>query len=91
LPSHVNLPDYRTLLTTVDGGVATITLNRPRWRNAFGDGMRDELADAFRTCDRDDSVRVIVLTGAVNRPSPNRGRVSARPGSTCPHGRSPSR
>jgi enoyl-CoA hydratase/carnithine racemase len=57
------MPAYRTLLFAVDRGVATITLNRPRQRNAVGDGMRDELADAYRTCDRDDSVRVIVLTG----------------------------
>ena len=48
----------------VDGGVATITLNRPAQRNAVGDGMREELADAYRTCDRDDDVRAIVLTGA---------------------------
>ncbi len=56
-------PDYRTLVLARDRGVATITLNRPRQRNAVGDGMRDELADAYRTCDRDDGVRVIVLTG----------------------------
>jgi len=63
LSNTANLPSYRTLLTTVDRGVATIALNRPRHRNAVGDGMRDELADAYRACDRDDSVRVIVLTG----------------------------
>jgi enoyl-CoA hydratase/carnithine racemase len=57
------MPGYRTLLVTVDGGVATITLNRPEQRNAVGDGMREELADAYRACDRDDDVRVIVLTG----------------------------
>jgi enoyl-CoA hydratase/carnithine racemase len=34
------MPAYRTLLFTVDRGVATITLNRPRQRNAVGDGMR---------------------------------------------------
>ena len=56
-------PDYRTLLLVIDRGVATITLNRPQQRNAIGDGMREELADAYRACDRDDSVRVIVLTG----------------------------
>jgi enoyl-CoA hydratase/carnithine racemase len=49
---------------TVERGVATITLNRPGQRNAVGDGMREELADAYRTCDRDDGIRVIVLTGA---------------------------
>ncbi len=59
----VNLREYRTLLLTMDRGVATVTLNRPQRRNAVGDGMRDELADAYRTCDRDDDVRVIVLTG----------------------------
>jgi enoyl-CoA hydratase/carnithine racemase len=57
-------PQYRTLLMAVDRGVATITLNRPKRRNAVGGGMREELADAYRTCDRDDAVRVIVLTGA---------------------------
>lgn len=54
---------YRTLLFAVDRGVATITLDRPRQRNAVGDGMREELADAYATCDRDDAVRAIVLTG----------------------------
>jgi enoyl-CoA hydratase/carnithine racemase len=63
LSNTANLPSYRTLLTAVDRGVATITLNRPRQRNAVGDGMRDELADAYRVCGSDDSVRVIVLTG----------------------------
>jgi len=57
-------PEYRTLLLAIDRGVATITLNRPKQRNAVGDGMREELADAYRACDRDDGVRAIVLTGA---------------------------
>jgi enoyl-CoA hydratase/carnithine racemase len=58
------LPEYRTLLLAIDSGVATITLNRPEQRNAVGDGMREELADAYLTCDRIDDVRAIVLTGA---------------------------
>jgi enoyl-CoA hydratase/carnithine racemase len=60
----VDLPVYRTLQTALDDGVATITLNRPEHRNAVGDGMREELADAYRRCDGHDAVRVIVLTGA---------------------------
>jgi enoyl-CoA hydratase/carnithine racemase len=51
------------LRLVVDSGVATITLNRPQRRNAFGDGMREELADAYRFCDGDDTIRAIVLTG----------------------------
>ncbi len=60
----VELPVYRTLQTAFSDGVATITLNRPRQRNAVGDGMREELADAYRWCDRTDDVQVVVLTGA---------------------------
>ena len=52
------------LLLDLDDRVATITLNRPRQRNAFGDGMREELADAYVRCERDENMRVIVLTGA---------------------------
>jgi enoyl-CoA hydratase/carnithine racemase len=63
VPSSPDLRSYRTLLTAVDRGVATITLNRPRQRNAVGDGMREELAHAYRWCDRADAVRVVVLTG----------------------------
>ena len=62
--SGSDLPTYRTLHVDVDRGVATITLNRPRQRNAVGDGMREELADAYLWCDRADAIRVVVLTGA---------------------------
>lgn len=59
-----DLPSYRTLMLGVDNnGVATITLNRPQQRNAVGDGMRTELANAYRWCDAADAVRVVVLTG----------------------------
>ncbi|MCF6390690.1 enoyl-CoA hydratase-related protein [Mycobacterium sp. MBM] len=57
------LPEYRTLLTTVHAGVATVTLNRPDRRNAVGDGMPAELADALTRCDAADDIRAIVLTG----------------------------
>ena len=58
-----DLPTYRTLVLNVERGVATITLNRPQQRNAVGDGMREELAEAYLRCDRDKAVRVVVLTG----------------------------
>lgn len=58
-----DLPEYRTLRVVVDRGVATVTLHRPGQRNAVGGGMREELADAYTRCDRDDGIRVIVLTG----------------------------
>ncbi len=54
---------YETLLFDVREQVATITLNRPDVRNAFGAGMGPELDDAFRRCDADDGIRAVVLTG----------------------------
>lgn len=44
--------------------IATITLNRPEARNGYTIQMADELAEAFDRADGDDSVRVVVLTGA---------------------------
>lgn len=52
-----------TVLFEVADGVATITLHRPEVRNAFGAGMGEALADAYRRCDSDDSIRAVVLTG----------------------------
>jgi enoyl-CoA hydratase/carnithine racemase len=54
---------YETLLFEVREQVATVTLNRPDVRNAFGAGMGPELDDAFRRCDEDDGIRAVVLTG----------------------------
>lgn len=52
-----------TVLFDVRDGVATITLNRPEVRNAFGAGMGEALDDAYRRCDEDDGIRAVVLTG----------------------------
>lgn len=52
-----------TLRCTVDGSVATITLARPERMNAFNAAMHAELREALETCERDEDVRVVVLTG----------------------------
>ena len=49
--------------TNRDGGVLTITLNRPDVLNAFNAAMHRALADALREA-RDAAVRAVVLTGA---------------------------
>lgn len=41
-----------------------ITLNRPDKMNACSGGLLEGLADAYRRCDADDSIRAVVLTGA---------------------------
>jgi enoyl-CoA hydratase len=44
--------------------IATVTLNRPGARNALSTEVRGSLAGAFRRADADDSVDVVILTGA---------------------------
>ena len=47
-----------------EGGVATLTIDRPRVRNAITSAGWDALHDLFDELARDDAVRVVVLTGA---------------------------
>lgn len=63
MTTRSDLPEYRTVRLTVDNRVAVITLDRPQQRNAFGGGMREELAEVYRHCGADDAIRAIVLTG----------------------------
>jgi methylglutaconyl-CoA hydratase len=55
---------YTTLRLDKEGAVARLTLFRPAVRNAFDDVMIGELTDVTRVLGDDDSVRVVVLTGA---------------------------
>ncbi|MDP3626413.1 MAG: enoyl-CoA hydratase [Hydrogenophaga sp.] len=45
-------------------GCALLTLNRPQALNALSAALRGALVQALQTLDADDSVRVVVLTGA---------------------------
>jgi enoyl-CoA hydratase/carnithine racemase len=58
------MSDEPTILVDIDGGVATVTFNRPEQRNAINLGMEQELFDAMWRLDADESVRAIVVTGA---------------------------
>lgn len=48
----------------IDKGIATITLHRPDRMNAFTPTIRKELIGLFAEADKDDAVRVVVVTGA---------------------------
>ncbi len=62
-----DIPDLEQVLVSVDGRVATVTLNRPEQRNPLSATMLRDLATAFRWCQQEPDVRVIVLTGAGDR------------------------
>ena len=55
---------YDTILTDLEDGVLTLTLNRPEKLNAFTREMQAEMIDAFDAADADDQVRSVIVTGA---------------------------
>ncbi|KAB2919215.1 MAG: crotonase/enoyl-CoA hydratase family protein [Hyphomicrobiaceae bacterium] len=55
---------YETLLYTVDGAIATITLNRPEELNTIVPPMPEEFETAVNAAVRDHAVKVIVVRGA---------------------------
>lgn len=52
------------LLTDISDGVATLTLNRPRQMNALSVELRRRMLDAMTSLGKDDTVAVVILTGA---------------------------
>lgn len=58
-----NSPSEATLLQSREGGVLTLTLNRPAVFNSFNREMATALQTALDEAENDDSVRCIVLTG----------------------------
>jgi methylglutaconyl-CoA hydratase len=55
---------YNLLTLDIDSrGVAAVTLNRPEIHNAFDDKLIAELTDVFAKIDKDEKVRLAVLSG----------------------------
>jgi 2-(1,2-epoxy-1,2-dihydrophenyl)acetyl-CoA isomerase len=55
---------HQTIVFEVAAGIARLTLNRPDRLNSFNTVMHAEVQDALAALRRDDSARVLVLTGA---------------------------
>jgi isohexenylglutaconyl-CoA hydratase len=58
------MPDFSTLLTSLENGVFTVTLNRPDVKNAMSAEMVGELRRALDYAEREPAARVLVLRGA---------------------------
>jgi enoyl-CoA hydratase/carnithine racemase len=56
--------EFEQIITVVEDGVLTITLNRPDRLNAWTATMGRELIAAFDQADADDDVRAVIITGA---------------------------
>jgi enoyl-CoA hydratase len=55
---------YETIVTSIEGRVALITLNRPKALNALNDQLMDELGAALLSFDADANISCIVITGS---------------------------
>jgi 2-(1,2-epoxy-1,2-dihydrophenyl)acetyl-CoA isomerase len=57
-------PVQPVLLEALEGGVLTLTLNRPERMNAFNIALHEALADAVRRAAENEGCRAVLLTGA---------------------------
>jgi 2-(1,2-epoxy-1,2-dihydrophenyl)acetyl-CoA isomerase len=55
---------YDTLLYSIDGGILTLTLNRPDSYNACNEQLTTDLQAALKEAEKDPAVRTIIFTGA---------------------------
>ena len=60
----MTLDSLENILVERDGGVATLTINRPKVLNALSTQTLDELRRAILALKYDDGVRVVIITGS---------------------------
>ncbi|MFQ5744157.1 MAG: enoyl-CoA hydratase/isomerase family protein [Acidobacteriota bacterium] len=58
------MSEYKNILVEIEGGVATVTFNRPEVLNALSAETTAEFARALEALESDDEVRVLLITGA---------------------------
>jgi len=55
---------YQTIIFEAEGGIATLTLNRPEILNAWNIAMAEESEAALEVVRKDNDIRVLIVTGA---------------------------
>ena len=58
------IQEFKNIIISSEGGVTTITLNRPEKRNAMSPELMEEFAKALDKLAKDDGTRTVVITGA---------------------------
>ncbi len=56
--------DYQYLLFSKEGGIGTVTINRPEVLNALSQSVYTELYGLFKEIEKDGDVGVVILTGS---------------------------
>ena len=55
--------EYKTLIIEKEGNICTVKINNPQSMNALNSETLSELDDAFTQIEKDEQVRVVILTG----------------------------
>ena len=55
--------DFENVIVDIDGAIAVVTLNRPQQLNSLSYDLVKDLSLALQALDRDEAIRVIILTG----------------------------
>ena len=55
---------YENILSTIEAGIQTITINRPSKLNALNKATIEELSNALQKAESSSEVRVVILTGS---------------------------
>ncbi|KQC08847.1 MAG: crotonase [Smithella sp. SDB] len=56
--------EYKDILFTVEEEIATITFNRPKVLNAMNFEVMTEILDAVTVCEKNEKIKVLILTGS---------------------------
>jgi len=56
--------DYENIISEIEGGIQTITINRPKQLNALNSATIAELSSAFKAGEANAEVRCIIVTGS---------------------------
>jgi enoyl-CoA hydratase len=59
--------EYANIIYEKKGKIATITLNRPKVLNSLSTALMAEMHDVLQDAEKDEDIRVIVITGASDR------------------------
>jgi naphthoate synthase len=60
----VTIKQYQEILFDFFEGIARITINRPRYHNAFTPDTTQEMSDALKYCRESTDINVVIITGA---------------------------
>ncbi|KAF5371330.1 hypothetical protein D9758_004221 [Tetrapyrgos nigripes] len=60
---------FESILVNLDGAVLIVKMNRAKQRNSWGGTLAEEFAKVFELADKDDRVRVVILTADPTAPA----------------------